>query len=743
MKIESDNKEMQLAFDMINETNNSFFLTGKAGTGKSTFLKYIIDHVDKNIVVVAPTGIAAINVSGVTIHSLFQFPLRPLLPEDDAIKTFQKSHFKAKLFAEMETLIIDEVSMVRADIIDAIDCSLRRNGGKSNIPFGGKQVILVGDIFQLEPVVEKKSNEYEIIKEIYDSAYFFNAKVFDKFILSTIELKKSYRQDNEEFISILDKVRTNTIKPSDIDKINQRVFSESELKENEFTITLTSNNEQAEKVNSLKILELKSKPFSFIANISGEFEASKYPTDENLILKEGAQVIFIKNDPQKRWVNGSVGKITGLNNELVIVKLTNGSAFNVDKMKWENARYKYDRKNRKIENSVVGTFEQYPLKLAWAITIHKSQGMTFEKVIIDLGEGTFAGGQAYVALSRVTNFDGLFLKQKIIPNHIYVSREILDFASTNNDFETIERQLKKEKELFKFLKLGNYDRVAEIYFNQANDAILENDVKNAYKNILLGYKYIVCDCGLGWRKRIEIDKILLESENYFFHQEKIHLIKTYIYLMSNEYELALDNVNRFIDYNQNEELGYYLKGRILTGQEEYEEALESYTNALSYEKTKRTLYRIGRLKEEIFGNIGVPEIYESALGIESYHSVFCLAEYSQKHGIRLPEINTYFRHLFNDVNTFFFILDQFSDEKIKLANGTEVNLIEEKKKLNDALVHQKMLFVPNLEVNVEETSNSYDYSNSSYEEFGGYMGYDDDTINDAFEGDPSNIWNIE
>ena len=260
MEFELDNIEIQNAFALIQETHQSFFLTGKAGTGKSTFLKNIVESTSKNFVVVAPTGIAAINVGGVTIHSFFQFPLRPLLPEDEDIKVFWKDSEKRKIISSMDTLIIDEISMVRADLIDGIDYSLRRNGGNPNLPFGGKQVVFIGDIFQLEPVTIKNSGEQKIINEIYGSAYFYNAKVFDKINLFTIELQKVYRQSDPIFINLLDKVRVKEMLPKDLDKINTRVFSEHELKQQDFIITLTTKNDLADRVNSIKLAELINNP---------------------------------------------------------------------------------------------------------------------------------------------------------------------------------------------------------------------------------------------------------------------------------------------------------------------------------------------------------------------------------------------------------------------------------------------------------------------------------------------------
>ncbi len=292
----------------------------------------------------------------------------------------------------MDTLIIDEISMVRADLIDGIDYSLRQNGGNPSLPFGGKQIIFVGDIFQLEPVTIKNSGEQKIINEIYGSAYFYNAKVFDKTNLFTVELQKVYRQSDLVFINLLDKVRVKETSQEDIVKINSRVFSEAELKKKEFAITLTTKNDLADRVNATKLLELKTNPSKYIAEISGEFEESKYPTEPELILKEGAQVIFIKNDTDKRWVNGTIGQVCNLSDTIIKVKLKDGAVHPVEKRVWENIKYQYNKEKKKIEQEILGTFKQYPLKLAWAITIHKSQGLTFDGVVIDFGDSKSVKG---------------------------------------------------------------------------------------------------------------------------------------------------------------------------------------------------------------------------------------------------------------------------------------------------------------------------------------------------------------
>lgn len=426
MNIDLDNKEFQDAFTLIRDTNQPFFLTGKAGTGKSTFLKYIVENTTKNFVVVAPTGIAAINAGGVTIHSFFQLAPRLFLPYETDIRHFRMNSEKRLIIEKLDTLIIDECSMLRVDLLCAIEQSLRKDGGNPNLPFGGKQVVFVGDVFQLPPVPAQKE-EQKIFNEFYDSPFFFSAEVFNQTGLPRVELQKVYRQQDKEFISILDRMRVGETTNADLDILNSRVLSEEILDQQDFAITLTATNKLAEDVNNLKMSCLNTKEFQYNAKIEDEFDRSLFPTHEYLRLKTGAQVIFILNDKEKLWVNGTIGKIADLSSTNIKVVLDDGTMCNVTREKWENTEYIYNRATRKIEQKVLGTFTQYPLKLAWAVTIHKAQGLTFDKMIVDLGSGAFASGQAYVAISRVKSLEGLMLKREIKMKDILVDPEVSDF----------------------------------------------------------------------------------------------------------------------------------------------------------------------------------------------------------------------------------------------------------------------------------------------------------------------------
>lgn len=595
-ELDTDNPEFQTALELIENTNQSFFLTGKAGTGKSTFLRYIINNIGKSFIVVAPTGIAAVNVNGMTIHSFFEFPLRPLLPEDEDIKVFWKDSEKRKIIRNMDTLIIDEISMVRADIIDGIDYSLRRNGGNPNLPFGGKQVVFVGDIFQLEPVTKKSSGEYKIIKEFYGSPYFYHANIFKQIKLVSIELQKVYRQKNMEFIRLLDKVRTKEIGNEDIAKLNQRVFSETQLRNKEFTITLTTTNRLADDVNIIKLSELDTPPITYYAQVSGEFEESKYPTEPELELKKGAQVIFIKNDTEKRWVNGTIGQIAELSEDEIKVKLENDNIHIVEKRTWENIKYQYNKEKKKIEQEVVGTFEQFPLKLAWAITIHKSQGLTFESVVIDFGTGTFASGQAYVALSRATTFEGLFLKQRMHISDIYIDKKVIEFSKTFKNSKSIAK-----KSNFRVREVRSIPLVmSKIAFIKAVSVWIKGDFKEAAKYLSQGFDYTWGD----FRKLDPLINLIKEKGiaiNFSMKHNLINckskdfdLLRATYYLFSDQEDKALVFINTHLEDNETSAIGNYIKGRILCNIYRSEEGKEYIAEVLH----KFDLMRI-ELEEEL------------------------------------------------------------------------------------------------------------------------------------------------
>ena len=446
--IDISTPEFQNALSLVRFTNQSIFLTGKAGTGKSTFLRYVCREVKKKHVVLAPTGIAAINVEGSTLHSFFKLPFHPLLPDDpkfspakirDTLK-YRKNHIK--LLNEIQLIIIDEISMVRADIIDFIDRVLRIYCHNMREPFGGKQLLLIGDVYQLEPVV--KADEWEILSHHYPNPYFFSAHVFQDFSLVSIELKKVFRQKDAGFIAALDHIRCNQVSDLELRLLNSRYREGPPQKaEGHINILLATRRDNVDFINQQELEKLPGETVRLRGVIAGEFPDTALPTLLELELKEGAQIIFIKNDPEKRWVNGTLGTVSGINVEEyeLYVVTEDGNEVCVQPERWSNTRYTYNEREKKIEEKELGTFTQYPIRLAWAITIHKSQGLTFQNVTIDFSGGTFAGGQAYVALSRCTSLDGITLCKPLTRSDVFIRPEVVEFAKRFNNESDMQRAL--------------------------------------------------------------------------------------------------------------------------------------------------------------------------------------------------------------------------------------------------------------------------------------------------------------
>ncbi|HMG69096.1 MAG TPA: helix-turn-helix domain-containing protein [Chitinophagaceae bacterium] len=473
------NHIFQTAASFINQTNKHLFLTGKAGTGKTTFLKYIKEHSLKKMAVVAPTGVAAINAGGVTIHSLFQVPPGTYLPSGtNTLEPFGKiynnhslfrqmrmSSDKKELLRELDLLIIDEISMVRADLLDAVDAVLRYIRNRPHVPFGGVQVLYIGDLFQLPPVVIKE--EWEILKDFYRSPFFFDAQVIAQAPPVYIELKKIYRQSDEIFINILNNIRNNCCTEKDLLHLQNYYKPGFSPSPGENFITLTTHNEKAAAINDHEVKKLPGKFYQFKAAVSGEFNERSFPAEESLHLKKNAQVMLIKNDTGelRRYYNGKIGTIHSIDeNEIQIIFPGEKEILKLEKETWKNIRYHYSKEKDRIDEEELGTFKQYPLRLAWAITIHKSQGLTFNKAVVDAG-ASFAAGQVYVALSRLTSLEGLVLKSRIYPGSIYTDERVIEFVCKELPEDELKQTLRKEQQSYVRYSLLNgfgWEKISDV-----------------------------------------------------------------------------------------------------------------------------------------------------------------------------------------------------------------------------------------------------------------------------------------
>jgi len=463
------NDEFKLALNLLAEGKENVFITGKAGTGKSTLLNYFIEHIDKNVVVLAPTGVAALNVRGETIHSFFHFPVG-ITPEK--AKRLAGKFKNDDLFSSIDAIVIDEISMVRADLLDCIDLFLRTVLKKKE-PFGGVKMIFIGDLYQLPPVMKGEEKAY--FEEFYDTPYFFSAKVIknELFKLKMVELEKVYRQKDENFINILNGIRKNIITDEQLLELNLRVRDKIE---DDGYIYLTSTNELAGKINEEKLSGIKDITFEFLANLDGDFEEKMAPTDSLLKLKRGAQVMFLSNNPLGLWVNGTRGKIVDVMGDEIIVRTENDSIVNVKRHNWVLYKYCFDADKKRLMQDEVGSFSQYPLKLAWAITIHKSQGKSFDKVIIDLERGVFAHGQSYVALSRCRSLEGIILKKPLKKGNIIMDRRIVQFLTTFQ-YKHSEERCPLEEKIKLIQEAINNKRNLKIVYLKNNDERSTREVR--------------------------------------------------------------------------------------------------------------------------------------------------------------------------------------------------------------------------------------------------------------------------
>lgn len=626
--IDTNNPEFQNALRLIQYTRQSVFLTGKAGTGKSTFLKHVCKVTKKKYVVLAPTGIAAINAGGSTLHSFFKLPFHPLLPDDPNFQgkklhdTLKYSSDHRKLIQNIELVIIDEISMVRADIIDFIDKVLRIYSRNMREPFGGKQVLLVGDIFQLEPVV--KTDEREIISRFYPNPYFFSARVFQEMELIAIELTKVYRQTDKVFIGVLDRIRTNTAGSADLQQLNTRCNAPIHKGENDMYITLATRRDTVDHINEQKLAELPGKAVKLQGEIHGEFPENSLPTLMELIVKPGAQVIFIKNDQEKRWVNGTIGTISGLSDDGIMYVVTeDGKEFDVHKESWSNVRYRYNETEKKIEEEELGTFIQYPIRLAWAITVHKSQGLTFSRAIIDFSGGVFAGGQTYVALSRCTSLEGIQLKREITRADIFVRPEIVSFSHRFNNEQAIERAMKQAQ--------------ADIQYAASVESFNKGDfatfLTHFFKAIHSRYDIEKPVIQRFIRKKLSIINQLKEEnlrlkEQMREQQKNLEKYAKEYYLMGNEcitkahdVRAAIANYDKAIELYPQYTDAWVRKGVTLFDDGRMEEARECLEKAVQIRPNEfKAVYNRGKLRLHMGDNEGALADLDKATSLKPQHA---------------------------------------------------------------------------------------------------------------------------
>lgn len=534
IKLDKENAEFNNAAEFVKHTDKLIYLTGKAGTGKTTFLKYIKKITEKNTVVLAPTGVAAINAGGVTIHSFFQLSFGPFVPNDLRLRTssfgternetiyetFKYQKEKRNIIENLELLIIDEISMVRCDILDVIDKILRVFRRKPNLPFGGVQVILIGDTFQLPPIANRE--EWNILSNFYKTPFFFSAKVIENEKPLYIELKKIYRQNEQDFIDLLNRVRVNQVQPNDFQTLNSK-YNPTFIANDRDYIILATHNKIVKETNLTRLNQLKTQQYTYEAKITDVFPDKMKPTDHYLQLKVGAQIMFIKNDSgdRKRFYNGKIGKIKELEEDGIIAIFDNEQEIEVERAEWQNIKYSYNAETNSIEEEIIGTFEQFPIRLAWAITVHKSQGLTFEKVIADLS-GAFASGQVYVALSRCTSFNGLVLKTQLHSGAIKTDPRVIEFAKNETSDNLIAKELNTGK--------------ADFYYKKAREYFQNGNIKSSFDFLKRALKY---------RNDIDTDAfkkfIVIQGKRLLSFKQKNSLLIKKLELIESKLERTTEN----------------------------------------------------------------------------------------------------------------------------------------------------------------------------------------------------------
>lgn len=677
--MDKQNKEQMLAYELIANTNSSFFLTGRAGSGKTTFLHDIQKSIGKRFIILAPTGVAAILAGGDTIHSFFGLPMD--ICEPDTSGHMNEAHIQSLLHAD--TIIIDEVSMVRCDIIDAIDLTMRK-ALRNNLPFGGKQMVFVGDMFQLPPVV-RHGAEREMLHDLYgsDSFFFYKANVIKRIRLVKIEFQKVYRQDDDkEFLHILENVRLNKVTPENIMQLNKRVTLPTV--DDGMVITVTSINKTAEDINKKELSEIDSEEYVYEGVIDGKFEEKRLPVDLHLHLKVGAQVMFTRNDAFRRWGNGTLAKVVKLSKTEIQVQLSNGCTYAVPCCSWDSMNYEYNHKERKMKKEVTGTFTQYPIKLAWAITIHKSQGMTFDKMKLDLSHGLFTAGQLYVALSRVRSLNGLYLSKGIVPQYAHTSQEIITFSNGYNNEQLIKNEIESGKAVYESMQRNDYDKTAEQYLILVEKKANDGDIKEALLQAKRLLDNVICDDGLyGCIKTIP-SKLLYNN-----HWTSAFLTAL-LCLYSNKYEQSLTYINKVLDKHLCQE-ALYVKSRALAKLERYEEADSINIELANFfdmaTPDAKVLYMIAMLNETHIGEPGLDYMRKLVETKPKYDKgILSFRTLMKQHGLTLESPTA--SELIDDFNS---DMDETAfDEKLKEyrknAPKSVAHLIQRIKKQNLTII---------------------------------------------------------
>ena len=564
LKIDPNNAEWQMAFNMVAFTNTSMFITGKAGTGKTTFIKYIQKEIKKNFLILAPTGVAAINAGGQTMHKFFGFPMDIINPD----LSYSASPEKRLLLEYIDTIIVDEVSMVRSDMVDGMDCFLRSVFG-TNLPFAGKQVIFVGDLFQLPPVVRTGSADEEMLEDYYGEGlpFFYKAFVLKRMNLPKIEFRKVYRQSDPLFLNILNNIRENKATSKDLSILNEHVIHGVQ---DDYSIILTAVNKTADDINTSKLAEIDAEEFEYKGTITGDFKAKDSNVPEVIKLKVGAQVMFCRNE--QRCNNGTIAVVTSLDKNKIYVKLESGRIFAVEKAVWVSMEKVYNRETRSIETEVVGTFTQYPLKLAWAITIHKSQGMTFDKMHLDLSRRFFASGQAYVAFSRLRSLDGLSMSGMIFKSDIIQNPEVLAFANTFNDEKMINDEFELGKLFYSYLKNKEYDKCTMACLSQVLDKTAKRDYRNAALLAKKMFDVMVDDEHLMG----ETDDVILLKDCSM----TAHFLNAVFCLYGNRYDEAIGYAELVLSRRECIE-AMFIKARALYAMGDYDRAYDMNTQIIT------------------------------------------------------------------------------------------------------------------------------------------------------------------